>query len=80
MDIQERNILILGGSGLVGIAIARKLLPLGPARIVIAALRRDEAEEGVRTLQAEGFGDYAELVAEWGDVFLRGSRRDDSRR
>ena len=80
MDIQGRNILILGGSGLVGIAIARKLLPLGPARIVIAALRRDEAEEGVRTLQAEGFGDYAELVAEWGDVFLRASRRDDSRR
>ena len=80
MDIQGRNILILGGSGLIGIAIARKLLPLTPARIVIAALRRDEAEEGVRTLQTEGFGDDSELVAEWGDVFLRASRRDESRR
>jgi len=80
MDIQGRNILILGGSGLIGIAIARKLLPLAPARIVIAALRRDEAEEGVRTLQAEGFGDFAELVPEWGDVFLRSARRDESRR
>ncbi len=80
MDIQGRNILILGGSGLVGLAIARKLLPLEPARVVIAALRRDEAEEGVQTLQSEGFGEYAELVAEWGDVFLRASRRDESRR
>ena len=80
MDIQGRNILILGGSGLVGIAIARKLLPLTPAKIVIAALRRDEAEEGVRTLHAEGFGDLAELVPEWGDVFLRAARRDESRR
>ncbi len=80
MDIQGRNILILGGSGLIGIAIARKLLPLTPARIVIAALRRDEAEEGVRTLKTEGFGDDSDLVAEWGDVFLRASRRDESRR
>ena len=80
MDIQGKNILILGGSGLVGIAIARKLLPLAPAKIVIAALRRDEADEGVRTLQAEGFGEFAELVPEWGDIFLRASRRDESRR
>jgi NAD(P)-dependent dehydrogenase (short-subunit alcohol dehydrogenase family) len=80
MDIQGRNILILGGSGLVGLAIARKLLPLDPARVVIAALRRDEAEEGVRTLQEEGLDAHGEIVAEWGDIFLRASRRDDSRR
>ena len=53
MDIRGKNILMLGGSGLVGIAIARKLLPLRPARLAIAALRQDEAEEGVDTLRRE---------------------------
>ena len=80
MDIKGRKILILGGSGLVGLAISRKLLPLQPKRVVIAALRRDEAEVGVQTLQEEGLGSDAELVAEWGDIFLRTARRDESRR
>ena len=79
MDIQGRNILMLGGSGLVGIAIARKLLPLRPARLVIAALRQDEAEEGVATLRPSPEAEGVELVAEWGDILLRTSRRDDSR-
>lgn len=79
MDIRGRNILMLGGSGLVGIAIARKLLPLGPARLAIAALRQDEAEEGVDTLRREPGAEGVELVAEWGDILLRASRRNDSR-
>ncbi len=79
MDIQGRNILMLGGSGLVGIAIARKLLPLKPARLAIAALRREESEEGVATLRREPDAEGVELVAEWGDILLRASRRDESR-
>ncbi|MCL7972810.1 MAG: short-chain dehydrogenase [marine benthic group bacterium] len=79
MDIKGRNILMLGGSGLVGIAIARKLLPLKPARLVIAALRQDESEEGVATLRREPDAEGVELVAEWGDILLRASRRDESR-
>jgi hypothetical protein len=70
---------MLGGSGLVGIAIARKLLPLKPARLVIAALRQDESEEGVATLRREPDAEGVELVAEWGDILLRASRRDESR-
>ena len=79
MDIEGRNILMLGGSGLVGLAIARKLLPLQPARLVIAALRRDEAEDGVAALRDAPHSDGVELVPEWGDILLRASRRDDSR-
>ncbi|MDT8436775.1 MAG: short-chain dehydrogenase [Gemmatimonadota bacterium] len=80
MDIHGRNVLLLGGSGLVGLAIARKLMPLRPRRLVIAALRRGEAEEGVETLAAEPSAQGVELVAEWGDVLLRATRRDASRR
>ncbi len=79
MDIHGRNILMLGGSGLVGLAIARKLIPLRPARLVIAALRRDEAEEGVAALQDMAGAEGVQLVPEWGDILLRTSRRDDSR-
>ncbi len=79
MDIRGKNILMLGGSGLVGIAMARKLLPLRPARLVIAALRRDEAEEGVVTLQQAPDSEGVEVVAEWGDILLRTSHRNDSR-
>lgn len=79
MDIQGRNILMLGGSGLVGIAIARKLIPLRPRRLVIAALRREEVEEGVAVLRRAPDSDEVELVAEWGDILLRTGRKDDSR-
>jgi len=80
MDIQGRNILMLGGSGLVGIAIARKLLVLKPARLVIAALRQAEAEEGIATLRNTPEAEGVDLVAEWGDILLRATRRDDSRK
>lgn len=80
MDIQDRSILLLGGSGLVGLAIARDLLPHRPRRLVIAALRRDEAEVGVRELAGHPDADRVEIVPEWGDVFLRPSRKGESRR
>jgi NAD(P)-dependent dehydrogenase (short-subunit alcohol dehydrogenase family) len=80
MDIQGRNILLLGGSGMIGMAIARDLLPHGPARIVIAALRRDEADQGVDELSGHADAEGVEIVPEWGDVFLRPGRREDSRR
>lgn len=79
MDIKGRNILLLGGSGLIGLAIARDLLPHGPARIVIAALRRDEAEQGVQELSAHRHAEGVEIIPEWGDVFLRPARREESR-
>ncbi len=71
MDIRGRRILILGGSGLVGGAIARRLLGLAPSRLVIGGLRREEAEEAVEELRELPEADGAELVATWGDVFLR---------
>ncbi|MEE8488142.1 MAG: short-chain dehydrogenase, partial [Gemmatimonadota bacterium] len=79
MDIQGRNILLLGGSGLIGLAIARDLLPYGPARMVIAALRRDEADQGVQELSAHEHAEGVEIIPEWGDVFLRPDRREESR-
>jgi hypothetical protein len=67
MDISGKSILILGGYGLVGQAIARRLIPESPRRLVLLSLRREEAEEAVDALAPEK-GDV-ELVPAWGDVF-----------
>ncbi len=71
MDISGRTVLILGGAGLVGMAVARKLLELDPARVVVGGLTRREAEEAVATLLAEREGAAEPPVeAAWGDIFL----------
>ena len=80
MDINGRRILLLGGAGLVGMAIARRMLPLKPARLVIGSLREDEARDAIRELAAEPDGSDVELVPAWGDIFLRTSRIDSLRR
>jgi hypothetical protein len=78
MDIRDRDVLILGGYGLVGHAVARRLLPESPRRMILLSLRRDEAEDAVRSLDAER-GTVA-LQAAWGDVFTLTDLKDRSRR
>lgn len=76
MDIAGRRVVILGGSGLVGMAIARRLLPFGPARLVVGGLREEEARGAVEELALEpGAGDV-ELVPTWGNLFLREADRE----
>ncbi len=75
MDIAGRTVLILGGPGLVGMAVARELLALGPARVVIGGLTRRETEQAVATLRSElegggGRQGAPALEAVWGDIFL----------
>lgn len=77
MDIKGSRILILGGSGLVGLAAARELLPHRPAALVIAALTEGEAREGVEALAPEAGG--TELLAEWGNLFVPAALKDASR-
>jgi NAD(P)-dependent dehydrogenase (short-subunit alcohol dehydrogenase family) len=75
MDIAGKNVLILGGSGLVGMAVARELLPLDPARLMITGLTRGEAEGAAAELRAEGAGATV-VEAAWGDVFMRAELRE----
>ncbi len=79
MDIAGRRVVILGGSGLVGMAIARELLPFGPARLVVGGLREEEAREAVEALARRPGAADVELVPAWGNLFLRESDKDRSR-
>lgn len=76
MVIEGRKVLVLGGYGLVGIAVCRKLLPRRPAEIQIHSLRLEESEEARRQLAGEA-GDVR-LTVSAGDIFglaEEGSRR-----
>lgn len=77
MDIENRTVLLLGGSGLVGLAVARALLPHSPRKIVLTALTRAEVERAVEELRSEAEG--VEVAAEWGDMFGPESLKDRSR-
>ncbi|MBM3271477.1 MAG: short-chain dehydrogenase [Candidatus Sericytochromatia bacterium] len=53
MNLQGKKILILGGAGMVGMAVARELLKEGPARIIVHSLRAGEAADAVAALAEE---------------------------
>ncbi len=77
MDIGGKNVLLLGGSGLVGMAVARELMPHVPAMLVICGLTRDEAETAAAELRAErALQPGTRVEAEWGDVLLLESMRE----
>jgi len=64
----------------VGRAIVRRLLPLHPARVVIASLREAEATAAAAELRASAEAEGVEITAEWGDIFLRTAHRGRTRR
>ena len=78
MDIRDKDVLVLGGYGLVGQAVARRLLPESPRRMILLSLRREEAEEALSGLEPEK-GEVA-LQAVWGDVFTLTDFKDRPRR
>jgi len=67
MDIRDRTILMLGGGGLVGHAVARKLLELAPRRIVLVALYEAEVRQTAESL--EPYRGNTAIECEWGNVF-----------
>jgi hypothetical protein len=77
MDIEGRKVLILGGSGLVGMAVARELMPFEPAALIISGLTRAEAEQGVGELEQDPqLSKATRLEAAWGDLFVPDSLRE----
>jgi NAD(P)-dependent dehydrogenase (short-subunit alcohol dehydrogenase family) len=80
MDIENKDVLILGGSGLVGMAVAREMLRHQPRSLTVSALTRQEAERGASELAHDASrAPHTSINAEWGDVFLPESLRDRTR-
>ncbi len=60
--------MILGGSGLVGHAVARRFLEFAPSEITLVALYARETEETAAALQP--FAGRTKIAIEWGNVYL----------
>ncbi len=74
MDLRGETVLILGGAGLVGIAVARRVLEFDPGKLIIGSLRRDDAEAAVDALRPRSAGTTLEAV--WGDLFVPYAMKD----
>ncbi|HHE46590.1 MAG TPA: short-chain dehydrogenase [Bacteroidetes bacterium] len=77
MEITGKDILVLGGWGMVGSAICRKLFQHHPRCITVSSLTREQAESACRSLSAEA-GEI-ELKPAWGNIFVRSELKDLSR-
>lgn len=81
MDIQNKTVLVLGGWGLVGTAVARNLVAENPKNIIITSLRLSEAQEAVEKLEIE-FPDKKgkNFFKPWGgDIFVRNEFKEKNR-
>jgi hypothetical protein len=80
MDIKGKSVLVLGGWGLVGSAISRRIILEKPRNIIIASLKQWEAEEAVENLRRE-FPEYDRnfFIPWWGNIFVREELKDLSR-
>lgn len=76
MDLKNKTVLVLGGAGLVGVAVSRLILREGPSKVVIGSLLRVEAESAVDSLRAEGVDEGTELAAVWGNLFALADSRE----
>lgn len=80
MDIENKTVLVLGGFGLVGNAIIRKIVPEKPKKIIVTSLFKNEAEDECKRLYEE-FPELGKGYFEpwWGNIFVRNEFKDDNR-
>ncbi len=75
MDIRNKTILILGGWGLVGSAVARRIMEGKPAKVILTSLYKNEAEEICKVLNNE-FKVKNVFIPFWGNIFTRYEYKD----
>jgi len=80
MDIRGKTVMILGGWGLVGSAVCRKLMEHKPGRLIVTSLFQYEAEEAVADLRREFPKTRKSLFLPWsGNIFVRHELKDKPR-
>jgi len=77
MEIKGKTVLVLGGWGLVGSSICRKLVPEKPDKIIISSLLKSEAIDAVEQLRKEfPVHDADFFVPYHGNIFMREEFKD----
>lgn len=76
MEVKDRRILVMGGAGLVGMAVCRELLKRHPAAVIVGSIDEASAREAVLQLQREFPTSTATLIPIWGNLFVRHELKD----
>ncbi len=71
MDIKGKRIMIFGGWGLVGSAIAKQLLEEQPSELIVTSLRENEADEIQNILENHPLNNGTKIISVHGDLFVR---------
>lgn len=87
MVINNKTVLVLGGWGLVGSAICRRLMEENPKRIILTSLKESEAREACEQMRKEYPKAGRRLdssrrnffVPWWGNIFVRNELKDRDR-
>ncbi|MEB2328853.1 MAG: short-chain dehydrogenase [Ignavibacteriaceae bacterium] len=79
MDIKNKRVLVLGGWGLVGSAITRKVVNENPKQIILTSLKKQEAEEICAEFTKKFKTRKNFFVPWWGNIFVRYEYKDLSR-
>jgi NAD(P)-dependent dehydrogenase (short-subunit alcohol dehydrogenase family) len=74
MEIQGKTVLLLGAGGMVGTALARRLLKERPRRMVLLSLTRKESLAAAAELKP--LAGRAKLIPQWGDIFALSRLKD----
>ncbi len=74
MEVKGKKALILGGWGLVGQAICKKMIEEKPSEMIILSLLKEQAEEAVQIMKK--IDPKIKYVAEWGNIFVRDAIKD----
>ena len=78
MEIRGKTVLLLGAGGMVGTALARRLLEERPRRMILLSLSRVESMAAVAELRP--FAGKTKLVPQWGDIFALSRFKDKSKK
>ncbi|MDQ4077568.1 MAG: short-chain dehydrogenase [Chloroflexota bacterium] len=76
MEVKNRRFLVLGGAGLVGMAVCRELLQEQPAALIVGSIDEASARETVEVLRQEYPASQTELIPTWGNIFVREPYKD----
>lgn len=79
MDIKNKKVLILGGWGLVGSAIAREIINEKPKQIILTSLKKNEAEDVCKELTKVFKTKKNFFLPWWGNIFVRNEYKDMAR-
>lgn len=73
MEIKGKDVLVLGGTGLVGAAVCREILKENPRKLFISALRKDEIHEIYDEMSelVKKIGVKTQIESDWGNIFVR---------